>query len=230
MQLIGILNYEGKIRVESGLHIGAGDGEIRIGGTDKPVIRDAITQLPIIPGSSLKGKMRSLLEWWTGAVGDTGKPADLAAVVRAPKREKAFTLIKVFGTAGSDSSPELGGPTRISFSDCHLNKSWVDEIKGRNQLPTEVKMENMINRVQGTAQHPRNIERVVRGAEFDFKLTCRILNDEEGTEIKNLIMQGLSLLQADSLGGSGSRGYGRIRFVDLKLNGEPLPLKENPFA
>lgn len=230
MQLIEILNYEGKIRVESGLHIGAGEGEIRIGGTDKPVIRDAITQLPIIPGSSLKGKMRSLLEWWTGAVGNGGRPADVAATKSAVKKAEAFTLVKVFGTAGNDASAELGGPTRISFSDCHLNKIWVDEIKSRNQLPTEVKMENTIDRVRGTAQNPRNIERVVRGAEFDFKLSCRILNENESSEIKNLISQGLSLLQADSLGGSGSRGYGRISFVDLKLNGERLDLKKNPFA
>lgn len=233
MQLLEMLTYEGKIRVESGLHIGAGEGEIKIGGTDKPVIRDSLSQLPIIPGSSVKGKMRSLLEWWTGAVGERGQPADLAAANRANRKDEALTLLKVFGTSGSESATEtLGGPTRVSFTDCHLNEKWLESNKQRSQifLPTEVKMENSIDRVSGTAKNPRNIERVVRGAEFDFKMTCRILNQNERDAVKSLLLHGLSLLQADSLGGSGSRGYGRISFVDLRLNGEPLKLKENPFG
>lgn len=233
MQLVTMLTYEGKIRVESGLHIGAGEGEIKIGGTDKPVIRDSLSQLPIIPGSSVKGKMRSLLEWWAGAVGNKGQPADLSAANSAVRAREALTLVKVFGTSGSESAAEtLGGPTRVSFTDCHLNENWIESCKQKSQMfvPTEVKMENSINRVSGTAQHPRNIERVVRGAEFDFKMTCRILSETELEDVKNLLAQGLSLLQADSLGGSGSRGYGRISFVDLKLNGEPLKLKENPFT
>jgi CRISPR-associated protein Csm3 len=230
MQLTDVLVYEGTLKIESGLHIGAGEGEIRIGGTDKPVIRDSLTNNPIIPGSSLKGKMRSLLEWWAGAVNRKGNPSNLETAMNALKKEEALTLLKVFGTSGSENTQELKGPTRISFSDCHLNAKWLESIKAKNLLPTEVKMENMIDRVKGTAVHPRNIERVVRGAEFDFKMTCRILNDSEGTEIKNLLLQGLALLQADTLGGSGSRGYGRIKFENLKLNGQPVHLKENPFA
>jgi CRISPR-associated protein Csm3 len=230
MQLTDVLIYEGTIRIVSGLHIGAGEGEIRIGGTDKPVIRDSLSNTPIIPGSSLKGKMRSLLEWWTGAINAKGSPATLETAKGAKKSNEALTMLKVFGTAGSESTEELKGPTRISFSDCHLNAKWLEGIKAKNLLPTEVKMENMIDRVKGTAQHPRNIERVVRGAEFDFKMTCRILNENEGGEIRSLLLQGLSLLQADTLGGSGSRGYGRIQFENLKLNGQPVQLKENPFA
>jgi CRISPR-associated protein Csm3 len=46
----------GKIICNTGLHIGGSKEELEIGGTDAPVIIDPETRIPVIPGSSLKGK------------------------------------------------------------------------------------------------------------------------------------------------------------------------------
>jgi len=86
-----------------------------------------------------------------------------------------------------------------------------------------VKAENVINRITGTAEHPRSIERVPAGTEFDFLLTFKIMDDSDEENFKYLL-QGLKLLEMDALGGSGSRGYGRIEFINLKLNGQPITL------
>jgi CRISPR-associated protein Csm3 len=61
-QLAGKIRIESKLLVETGLHIGGGNETLDIGGLDKPVIRDPLTQQPYLPGSSIKGKLRSILE------------------------------------------------------------------------------------------------------------------------------------------------------------------------
>src|ERR1700675_1717170 len=65
LQLVGKLILSGELHCETGLHIGAGKGSLEIGGEDKPVVKDAFG-LPYIPGSSLRGKLRSLLEQTSG--------------------------------------------------------------------------------------------------------------------------------------------------------------------
>jgi CRISPR-associated protein Csm3 len=62
--LLGKIRITSTLTVETGLHIGGGGETLDIGGLDKPVIRDPITQNPYIPGSSIKGKLRSILERW----------------------------------------------------------------------------------------------------------------------------------------------------------------------
>jgi len=229
MQLTKIASLAGRIRLETGLHIGAGDAEMHIGGTDNPVIRHPITRRPYIPGSSLKGKMRSLLEWKTGAV--KPQPLDLADYERLGKRADIAAILKLFGVSGGEKLTEEQareiGPTRLSFWDCTLREDWAGPLEELNQPLTEVKSENRIDRIRGVAEHPRNTERVPAGAEFDFRLSIRIL---DGENLLDTIKCGLRLIEFDSLGGSGSRGYGKVKFLDLRLDGESFELPTDPFA
>ncbi|MCX2802565.1 type III-A CRISPR-associated RAMP protein Csm3 [Microbulbifer thermotolerans] len=220
MKLEKIIDVKGKIQLLSGLHIGGGDEEMHIGGTDNPVIKNPHTNKPYIPGSSLKGKLRSLLEWRLGLVGISGgKPFGLSHLERAPKREPALALLQLFGVSGGDKLTEEEaeqyslGFTRLAFRDCEPCAEWLAAVENRNLPLTETKYENCINRISGTAENPRNFERVPAGAEFDFSLSLRLLEGDDEARLTNLLLTGLRLLELDALGGSGSRGYGRVRFV-----------------
>lgn len=226
MQLTKIQKLTGQIELLSGLHIGSGNTEIHIGGTDNPVIKNPITQQPYIPGSSIKGKMRSLLEWQLGVVGQTdGQPLSFKHLKKLDGNvlDKAKALVKLFGGApdGDIASELLAeiGPSRLSFWDCSLSQDWAKEMDDKNLLLTETKMENMIDRIKGTAEHPRNTERVPATAKFDFNLTIRVHNDED---LLDTVLQGMKLLELTGLGGSGSRGYGKIKFREPKLDGQSI--------
>jgi len=73
MKLTKISQIQGQIELVSGLHIGSGNTEMHIGGTDNPVIKNPVNNQPYIPGSSLKGKMRSLMEWRAAVVMETNE-------------------------------------------------------------------------------------------------------------------------------------------------------------
>jgi CRISPR-associated protein Csm3 len=223
MQLTAIRKMEGVLELVTGLHIGSGNTEMHIGGTDNPVIKHPKTGEPYIPGSSIKGKIRSLLEWRLGVVGITeGKPLGFGHIggVPADVLAEAKNLLKLFGGApeggGSDQAlVEEIGPTRLAFWDCSLTREWVEEMNRRNLLLTETKMENMIDRIRGVAEHPRNTERVPAGAKFEFALTIRV---HDGEDLTPMVFEGLKLLELTGLGGSGSRGYGKVRFASLTLD------------
>ena len=171
MKLLKIREITGNIVLKSGLHIGAGDMEMKIGGTDNPVIKHPHTQEPFIPGSSLKGKVRSLLEMRSGLMAQSeGRPLSPSDLKNSSGEEKAEgeKILKLFGSSGSeDKFLAALGPTRVSFADAFLNAAWRTEAE-KNQLPlTEVKSENSINRIKGTAENPRFTERVVSGCKFD---------------------------------------------------------------
>ncbi|HHL19537.1 MAG TPA: type III-A CRISPR-associated RAMP protein Csm3 [Thiothrix sp.] len=224
MRLTNIKKITGTIELVTGLHIGGSDTPMSIGGTDTPVIKNPISQQPYIPGSSIKGKMRSLLEWDLGVVGlgvCEGKPLSfehLTEITNADEQQQAKTLLKLFGGAPKpDTSQDLIidiGPTRLSFWDCELDQQWV-EARGSNLL-TEVKTENTIDRIKGGAEHPRHVERVPAGSQFQFVLSMRVHDDEDLTP---MLIRGLHLLQLTGLGGSSSRGYGKIK---LCLNDQTL--------
>ena len=196
---------------------------MKIGGTDNPVLKHPLTNEPYIPGSSLKGKIRSLLEWRLGVVSLTGgKPLGFRDIANLTggEQSRAKNLLKLFGGAPEGSGQDMKlveeiGPTRLAFWDCSLTRSWVAEMNRRNLLLTETKMENMIDRIRGVAEHPRNTERVPAGATFDFALTVRVHDDED---ILATVYEGLKLLELTGLGGSGSRGYGKVRFATLQLD------------
>ncbi|MDD3582065.1 MAG: type III-A CRISPR-associated RAMP protein Csm3 [Desulfobacca sp.] len=214
MKLLGFTEISGKIILKSGLRIGAGDTEMRIGGVDNPIIRHPHTLEPYIPGSSLKGKVRSLLEMRSGLMGETrGAPLSLKDLqdLEGSTKEEAEKILKLFGTSGADQEErESFGPTRASFADCPLNTDWKQKALERRLPFTEIKSENTINRIKGTAEHPRFMERVPAETVFDFSVTLKKFAEDE--DLLDCLLSGLKLLELDALGGCGSRGYGRIRF------------------
>jgi len=229
MKLTNIVEIKAKLELQTGLHIGAGDSEMHIGGIDNSVIKHPITQSPYIPGSSLKGKIRTLLEWRSGAV--QSSPLSLKDISKNPEEVK--NILRLFGISGDaqNSEQEVAeiGVSRLAFWDCTLNEAWENAIREDNQLLTEAKSENTIDRITSTAGNPRQTERVPAGAEFDFKLTLRQFEGDK-PELLDLVLKGLKLLELDSLGGSGSRGYGKVKFTDLTVDGEARNLDDiKPF-
>ena len=219
MQLTHIKQLTGTLVLKTGLHIGAGDTEMRIGGTDNPVVKNPLDGQPYIPGSSLKGKVRSLLEWQLGLVtASNGKPFSFQHLAKLDN-PAARDLLRLFGGAPGgdvDHIVQEIGPTRLAFWDCAVNAEWLNKAHARNLLTTEAKSENSINRIAGVADNPRFTERVIAGAEFDFRLSIKVV---DGEDLLGLLLRGLKLLEADSLGGSGSRGYGKVALTNLTLDG-----------
>jgi len=205
-----IITLSGQVELLSGLHIGGGDDTMKIGGIDNQVIKNINTDKPYIPGSSLKGKMRSLLEWHIGVVGiGDGKPfgshqLDDIMFQDKSKKNNAENLLKLFGDS---SSKNKFGITRISVGDCPL-------IEVEGQKTSEAKYENTINRQKGTAEHPRQTERVPAGVAFNFNIKVKVLDEDNEAELIEMVTQGLDLIENDYLGGSGSRGYGRVAFIN----------------
>lgn len=221
-QLTAITTITATLELVTGLRIGAGDSEMHIGGVDNTVIKHPHTQSPYIPGSSLKGKMRSLLEWRSGAVKEEALGWKDYEKASGATQAEVKRILQLFGISGD---AKLGvehmgtmGPTRISFWDCNLNPEWEKQIREDNFSLTEVKSENRINRISGVAEHPRQTERVPAGAQFDFRLSIKKLAGD-GDDLMTTVLQGLKLLELDSVGGSGSRGYGKVRFVKLQIDG-----------
>lgn len=192
------IQITGQIEIITGMHIGGNGAFAAIGAVDSPVIKDSRTNLPILPGSSLKGKMRSLLA-----------KAYNTKVVNADEDHER--ILRVFGSAKKGTGKMK--PSRILVSDMLLSNA--EELRERvaNGL-TEVKFENSINRQTAVAK-PRQIERVIPGACFDVDIIYEVGAEEELHEDIELLAEGFRLLQYDYIGGHGSRGYGKIRFCDL---------------
>lgn len=192
---------KGIIEIKTGLHIGGDDSFSAIGAIDSPVVRDPLTRDPIIPGSSLKGKMRSLLARDKGSVPAPG--------TKGPERDCA-EILRLFGSSSPTSNAAGTGiqMSRLQFSDCFL--------RNKRELPTvfETKFENTIDRLTSVA-NPRQIERVIRGAEFDFEIVYNVEDVSEIEEDFANIRTAMDLLEHDYLGGGGSRGSGRIAFKDI---------------
>jgi len=202
-QLIKKIKIETTITLVTGLHIGGSKENVEIGGIDSPVIKLASKDNePYIPGSSLKGKMRCLLEQAAGSpiVGGNAKVNNL------------------FGITESKTNNTSNQPSKIIVRDAMLKKESKKTLLGSSlDMPyTENKFENVIDRVKGVAEHPRQIERVPAGAEFDAQFILNIWDDDNEAELKALFKKGIRLLENDYLGGSGSRGYGQIKFGEFK--------------
>jgi CRISPR-associated protein Csm3 len=190
----------GTLEVKTGLHIGGNGAFAAIGAVDSPVIRDVRSDDPIIPGSSLKGKMRTLLaKYYNDTV--AAKPDDDSACIK--------------GLFGSAKKGEVK-TARLLFSDMFLQNK--EELRNANiYRATEVKFENSINRSTAVAT-PRQLERVIRGAKFGLNLVYEYKDDETMLKDFELLQTGLRLLQYDYLGGSGSRGYGKVTFSDIEID------------
>lgn len=208
MSAMTIKQINGTIRLATGLHIGAGNDEVHIGGIDNGVIK-TVEGMPYIPGSSLKGKIRSLLELSEGST--DGNPSS--------RTKYPDSLIPVVFGDSEQGNKEL---TRVLFRDAFLSEESKEYLKNNSILPTEEKSENSINRIKGVASNPRQTERVIAGLKFDFSIALRILGDDDEEAFKALLEKGFSLLEADALGGNGSRGYGKVVFENLTYDGKPF--------
>lgn len=213
IKLYGRIILEGDIKTLTGLHIGGSPGALAIGGVDLPVIRNAVDQTPYIPGSSLKGKMRSLWEKATGVKQNRsiGKGVSIHACEQKIDYEKC-PVCQIYGTLGQN---EAAFPTRIVVRDVPLQADSLKDV--RTDMPyTEVKWEAAIDRITSAAT-PRQIERVPAGAVFSQMQI--VFNIYEPGDIERFldVLTALQLVEDDYLGGQGSRGSGRVAFKNLKL-------------
>lgn len=200
IKLVKKIIYTGTITLKTGLHIGGTNAALNIGGPDKFVVRNPINNVPYIPGSSLKGKMRALVEIAKGCISD-GKASN------DPKSISG----ELFGVAtGRDDNR----PSRLIVRDAELDLS-KPEMFDNTDLPyTESKTEVAIDRITAKA-NPRTFERVPAGAKFKLNMVLNIFEGENEQRLKETLQLAIRLLQDDYLGGHGSRGYGQ---VEIKLD------------
>jgi len=261
-KLLGKLKLTSTLKVETGLHIGGGGENLEIGGLDKPIIRDPMTRQPYLPGSSIKGKLRSILErFFNKPVNRDGgsktyryESGDLEDGVteiggKFIKFEGARNcpVCRVFGSTGVTCWVETGiadsegllennskkktidgkeyaqvtgrnSPARLIVRDCHLLEDSAKQLEQSDTTfyMSEWKFENGIDRITAAA-NPRQVERVPRGAEFEFEMVYTIEDETQVEEdIRNLAIA-LAILEDDALGGHGSRGYGKVSFQNFKI-------------
>lgn len=222
------LLIDGEIEMLTGLHIGGNDAGLGIGGADKLVVRNPRDNRPYVPGSSIKGKIRSLLE----------RSGEARVELKPEKDEQGKTVSYsvepckcglcpvcfVFGISAGETKYEEGKPSagaaRLIVRDSHLTDKSAEAMKAWRHLDmpfTEVKTEVSIDRLTSAA-NPRQFERVPAGACFGLSLVLNVFDDEnEGKEHLNLVLRGLELLAYDYLGGQGSRGYGAVKITVKSL-------------
>lgn len=193
------LVIEGTIVLKTGMHIGGSSDFSAIGAIDSPVVRDTLTRLPLIPGSSLKGKMRYLL----------AKELNNGIFVKEPNNDQD-EILRLFGSSEKDKIRRA----RLKFNDIKLSN--LAELETFNVSSTEVKFENTIDRKTAVA-NPRQIERVIAGSKFDFEIFYNLDDIKEVEKDFENIKQGFDLLEFDYLGGHGTRGSGRIAFENLSV-------------
>lgn len=194
------IQITGIVELKTGMHIGGSSAFAAIGAVDSPVIKDIRTNLPMIPGSSLKGKMRSLL----------AKEYNRDRVVKPD--DDAECLTRLFGCAKEGDVRR----SRILISDMFMLNEKELRQQGLQSM-TEVKFENTINRATAVA-NPRQIERAFRGTEFGLDIIYEVENTDEVLQDIRLLAEGLKLIRYDYLGGSGSRGYGKVIFKGLQVD------------
>jgi CRISPR-associated protein Csm3 len=217
IKLFGRLFIKMQIVAKTGLHIGGASGDLEIGGIDNPVIRNPITQEPYIPGSSLKGKIRSQLEKSLGLSQNTGVGQ---VTIHTCKTREAYLGCDVCQIFGAPGETEAAFPTRLIVRDIAMTeKSKTQLLNAKtDMIYTELKTEVAIDRVTSAAS-PRNLERVPAGTVFGpSELVFSVFNREDKALFRRMV-EGLQLLEDDYLGGSGSRGSGKILFKAITLEG-----------
>ncbi|MEZ5040686.1 MAG: type III-A CRISPR-associated RAMP protein Csm3 [Saprospiraceae bacterium] len=183
--------FKGILKILTGIHIGDSKDQVQIGGVDAPVVRRKDNNQPYIPGSSIKGKIRCLLEQVIGKAELGGNPH----------------INNLFGFAKDEK------PSKLIVRDAYLTAVSADKLEKSNftDYPyTEVKFENTIDRINGSAGNPRKIERVPVGTEFALEFIINKWDNDHEEELISMLKEGITLLESDYLGGSGSRGYGQV--------------------
>lgn len=205
-QLTKKIKINTTITLLTGMHIGGSKENVEIGGIDNPVIKLASKDgQPYIPGSSLKGKMRCLLEQVAGAT-EVGMDNDVN---------------NMFGCTEKKGTERPNQPSKVIVRDAYLTEQSLQKFENCTSLDmpyTENKFENTIDRIKGVAEHPRQTERVPAGAEFDVEFVINVWdNDGDGSDLLKMLKDGIALIESDYIGGSGSRGYGQVKFGDLQM-------------
>lgn len=228
LRLIGKLILDGELQCKTGLHIGAGKGSLEIGGADNPVVKDAFGR-PYVPGSSLRGKLRSLLEQSSGLA----VPSELVYLSKRKGQEVRIhqsdrpddEICLLFGrnpgrmerVGGEALETACTSPARLTVYDAPLDPDSITSQMRENldDELTEVKSENAIDRITSQA-NPRTLERVPAGARFRVRFVLDVLCEEDKA-LTGRLVEALRLLEDDALGGGGSRGSGRVQFANLAL-------------
>jgi CRISPR-associated protein Csm3 len=230
-QLIKKIKINTELELVTGLHIGGSSESVEIGGIDNPVIKIATKDSqPYLPGSSIKGKMRCLLEQIAGTPSVGGVRENRNWIVSDKQKE----INNLFGFS------ETNQPSKLIVRDAYLKKESVDFLGKCSNLDmpyTEAKWENVIDRVRGKAENPRQTERIPAGVSFNVEFVINVWDTDRDEDLISLLKKGITALENDYIGGSGSRGYGQIKIAKLMAQdiifdkekevkiGEPYELK-----
>ncbi len=232
--LIGRLIVQGEIEALTGLRVGGAMGGLSIGTVDLPVIRDQLSGKPYIPGSSLKGKMRSLGEKYSHAESNKSIGKDVSIhVAKTLDDYNTFWVNPIFGVAPADGNYTIPAPNRLIVRDVKLSDTSAQRLLDAktDQPYTEIKWEAAIDRVTSAAA-PRQIERVPAGAVFSpMELVFSLYLPDDHTKLFPHLITCLQLVEDDYLGGHGSRGSGKVAFRNLKLaykHGDAYKVDESP--
>jgi len=212
-QLVKKILISGTITAKTGLHIGGSSVGMAIGGADATVVRNPLTNEPYIPGSSLKGKMRSFIEKVEGKFSKD----NMGDIKKAPYVDDPNDPIcKIFGTMPEQMKGKEQPTSRLIVRDCEMNKESVSSLsksKDTDMPFTEVKTEVVIDRITSAAV-PRQLERVPAGAVFNMRLILNVYDNDDLNELLNKVFESLALVQNDYLGGKGTRGSGEVK-IDI---------------
>jgi CRISPR-associated protein Csm3 len=221
-KLLKHIELKGVLAVQTGLRIGAGGSSLEIGGLDNPILRHPVTRLPYIPGSSIKGKLRSLLEVNKYTVRGFSEPQ----ATSGPCGCGRCVVCRLFGCGDVRNTTE---PTRLIFRDCTMREESVERLEpllSEGVFYSEVKAEVTMDRSSGKVGRagPRSMDRIAAGTKLGFSVSARVFEGDDEGQMKAALEKALTLLEAEGLGGSVSRGYGQVRFESLTWGGEPFDI------
>jgi len=241
-----VWEVEGELRLKTGLHIGIGRESLKIGGVENQIVRDPLTGMPYIPGSSLKGRLRALLELYFGLFSEKGDVLSYKTLsqlghkgLEGSRLEAGLDILKLFGTSADEADLGKGRvdevfPSRLVVPDLFLKETSASKLLERvGNLMAEEKTEVKINRITGTTYSTalNQSERIPAGAVFEFKLRFKTFKDEEAgwedspKRFLKLLATAFYLLELNGLGGRSSRGYGMVEVFskggDKKLIARP---------
>jgi CRISPR-associated protein Csm3 len=210
-KLLKKIIIRGNIKALTGIAIGGSNTAMGIGGIDKGVIRNPVTQQPYIPGSTLKGKMRSLLELRDNSIGEKS----MGVVKNGPSEKEGVRAVKLFGNASGEKHQR---PSRIIVRDAYIDEQQIENqfFKNTDLLFTEVKTEVVIDRITSKAM-PRQLERIPSGAMFNFEMVLNVFQEDDEAHLTQDLFAAMQLVQNDYIGGSGSRGSGQICFQNITV-------------
>lgn len=216
-QLIKHVPVKGIYKAITGLRIGAGGGGLEIGGLDNPIVRHPVTKEPYVPGSSLKGKLRSLLEVNGFVIGGRQAPQPETNANLPACGCGRCAVCWLFGCGDPKQASE---PTRFLFRDSYILPDDMERLKELLEdgiFYSEVKAEVVMSRKTGKVGGggPRPVDRIAAGTRLGFEMSVRVFQGDEEEEMRQTLVHAIRLLEKEGIGGSVSRGYGKVQFLQL---------------